>query len=559
MPAFCVYACILPFQTGGQKPIIALAMRGVHGWLNPVTFSVALALIAGGFIARAHLPTIPLADGDTWGYLNPALSWLGGSGFKETNERDWLYPALLAAILRMSGQFNAIVYVQRFLGLSGAFLFWLSWRSWLRLLAVPSFGFRVVSSIVALSLLSLYALSPQQALFENSIRPEGMLAFFEMIYFCCLLEFFHARWKLRQASLAILFGAGTLGFSYLVLLLKPSWGFSFGSTLLCLLGGTLGKTSRLVRFGPLLGGCAACLLLFAVPRGLGFEKQEARLFLPCTLVAVHAPQILETDAIVPSHNESNDALLPENFYQLLGVAYQPARADATRCPVLGFNQEYILYDSGFFSAIAQKENWTHRQLQAACYAAYFRAWRYVPISMMRKIIKQALIFLFPRSDDFYFTGKSTHFDSDLANSRSFLPSANFSPKVQEMYQSYVDSLEHYHANLTRLLGFRVLAAFAQAVAWLSFWLQAAFFLMLIIWSLPKRSPVRLAGFAAVAVLAATYGNVLTVAVVHTLDLPRYRFSYAPGLLLGLAMTGSLLLLLALEKRGKPRTVDVTST
>jgi hypothetical protein len=534
-------------------------MHRFDAWLNSVTFSVALALIVGGLIVRARLPTIPLADGDTWGYLNPALSWLSGSGFKETNERDWFYPALLAAILRLSGQFNAIVYVQRFLGLSGVLLFWLSWRRWLRFLAAPSFRFRIVSSVVALSLLSLYALSPQQALFENSIRPEGMLAFFEMMYFYCLLEFFRARWKLHQASLAIFFGAGTLGLSCLLLLLKPSWGFSFGSTLLCLLAGALGKANRLVRFGPLLSGSAACLLLFAAPRGLGFEKQKARLFLPCTLVAIHAPQILETSAIVSSRDESNDALLPENFYQLLSTAYQPAKADAARCPVLGFNEEYILYDSGFFSSIAQKENWTPQQLEAACYAAYFRAWRYVPISMMQKIIKQVLVFLFPSSDDFYFTGKSTHFDSDLVNSRSFLPSANFSPKVQEMYQSYIDSLERHHTNLTRLLGFRVLALFAQIVAWLSFWLQVAFFLALIIWALPKKSAVRLAGIAAVAVLAATYGNVLTVAAVHTLDLPRYRFSYAPGFLLGLAMTGSFLLLIALEKRREPRSEGVTST
>jgi hypothetical protein len=288
---------------------------------------------------------------------------------------------------------------------------------------------------------------------------------------------------------------------------------------------------------------------------LDFEKQEARLFLPRTLVAVHAPQILETNAMVPSRDESDDALLADNFYQLLGAAYQPARADAARCPVLGFNQEYILYDSGFFSSIAQKENWTNRQLQAACYAAYFRAWRHVPISMMQKIIKQASVFLFPSSNDFYFTGKSTHFDTDLANSRSFLSSANFSPRVQEMYQSYLESLGRHNTNPTRLLGFRVLAAFAQVVAWLSFWLQAAFFLTLIIWSLRKKSPVRLVGVATVAVLAATYGNVLTVAVVHTLDLPRYRFSYAPGLLLGLAMTASFLLLLALEKEvnSEPKT------
>jgi hypothetical protein len=44
----------------------------------------AVAILLGGLIVRARLPVTPLADGDTWGYLRPALSWLSGFGFQQT-------------------------------------------------------------------------------------------------------------------------------------------------------------------------------------------------------------------------------------------------------------------------------------------------------------------------------------------------------------------------------------------------------------------------------------------------------------------------------------------
>jgi hypothetical protein len=50
------------------------------------------------------------------------------------------------------------------------------------------------------------------------------------------------------------------------------------------------------------------------------------------------------------------------------------------------------------------------------------------------------------------------------------------------------------------------------------------------------------------VLAATYGNVLTIALLHSLDVVRYRVSYAPGFLLGLVMTTNYLLIFAFGTR-----------
>ena len=508
----------------------------------------AVAMVLGGLIVRARLPVIPLADGDTWGYLRPALSWLSGFGFQQTFGRDWLYPALLAGILKIGGDFSAITYVQRFLGLAGIFIFWLAWRSWLRLL--PARKPVWICFVLTLLLLALYALSPQQALLENTIRPEGMLAFFEMAYLYCLISFFLARWRFRKTGSAIVFGAATLGFSYVVLLLKPSWGFSLAFTFLCLLAGAFGNATRLLRFGPLLGGAATFALVLSLPKLLGFQK-DAQLFLPFTLVSLHSEQILETRPVVVSPGAHNAGVPDQIFYEELAKAYRPAKENPDHYNALGFDTDYIQYRSGFFSIIMQKEGWSDREMAAACYSAYFRAWVQAPWSMLEKIWKQLRLFAFPRAGDFYTTAESIDLNNELANSRQFLPDSELSAEVQKNYHSYRQTLERPEGNSSHPLGFRVLARLAHRLAWSSSWLQVAFFAVIIFVCLSREGrALRLAGLVALAVLAATYGNVLTIAVVHSLDVVRYRVSYAPGFLLGLAMTTNYLLIFALGTRNR---------
>lgn len=512
----------------------------------------AVVFVIGGLIVRSQLPSIPLADGDTWGYLRPALSWLSGLGFQQTYGRDWLYPALLAGILKIGGDFTAITYVQRFLGLAGIFVFWLAWRSWLRLLPVRKPVW--LCFVLTLLLFALYALSPQQALLENTIRPEGMLAFFEMVYLYCLISFFLARWRIRRTGSAIVFGAATLGFSYAVLLLKPSWGFSLGFTFLCLVAGAFGRTTRLMRFGPLLGGAAAFVLLFYLPKLLGFQKEDPQLFLPFTLVSIHSEQILETRPDEASASGHNPGLPDRTFYEELAKVYRPAKENPGHYNALGFDPDYILYRSGFFSTILQKEGWSGREMAKACYSAYFRAWLQAPSAMLEKVGKQMRLFVFPRAGDFYTTAESIDLSHELAISRPFLPDSELSADVQKTYQSYLQRLERSEGNLSHPLGFRVLARFAHYLAWSIFWLQVAFFaLLIIVLSNRKARALRLAGLVILAVLAATYGNVLTVAVVHSLDVVRYRVSYAPGFLLGLAMITNYLLTLVFGTRnfGQP--------
>src|SRR5260221_1873266 len=62
--------------------------------------------------------------------------------------------------------------------------------------------------------------------------------------------------------------------------------------------------------------------------------------------------------------------------------------------------------------------------------------------------------------------------------------------------------------------------------------------------------LRLPAFAVVMVSTAVYGNMLTVGIVHTLDLDRYRTGYVPALLLTLAMMVTFLY--AIAERGFQR-------
>jgi hypothetical protein len=242
---------------------------------NLFALIIVIAAVTGGLIVRVGFPDVPLADGDTWGYLHPALSWLSGLGFHQTCGRDWLYPALLAGILNIGGDFCAITFVQRFLGVAGIFIFWLAWRSWLGLLPAQRPLLRWVCFVPALALLALYALSTQQALLENTIRPEGVLAFFEMAYLYCLVSFFLARWKLRRTGPAIVFGTAAFTLSYVVWLLKPSWSLSLVFTVLCLGAGLFGRTT--LRLGgfvafAVLGATYGIVLAIAIGHSLEVSR-----------------------------------------------------------------------------------------------------------------------------------------------------------------------------------------------------------------------------------------------------------------------------------------------
>ena len=194
----------------------------------------------------------------------------------------------------------------------------------------------------------------------------------------------------------------------------------------------------------------------------------------------------------------------------------------------------------------QKEGWNDHEIAAACYSAYFRAWIQARSSMLQKVWKQIKLFLFPRAVDFYTTPKSIDLNYELAISRPFLRETELSPRLQKIYQLYIQKLERTESNRRYPHSSRFFHRLAGRLTWITRWLQGVFLATMIATCVSRQGrALRLSGFVVFAVLGATYGIVLAIAIGHSLDVSRYRVSYAPGFLLGLAMLTNYLLILAM--------------
>jgi hypothetical protein len=519
--------------------------------LDIASLLLVLAAVLWGIKQRSGLPAVPLLTPDSWGYLHPALSWLGGAGFQQTDGRAWFYPAILALILKTSGDFSWIVRVQQLLGLASAPLLWLGLRVWLSLFPKRTAVCHGLAALLGATTAAIHLFNTTQVRFEMTIEPEGVLAFFVLTYLVFALAYIRMRWVSRKDLLAIVFGAATLLSSYCVLLLKPSWGFAVIPSFLLLIAGIFDAGSRLLRWIPTPAAIVATGGLFILPPSLGFRRDAgSREFLPFTLVSIHAAQILqnaekehligETDP--PSANQE------ARFYQELKQAWIEARRVPLGCPTLGFAPDYIMYTKDFFRGFAAEEQLTDPNLIKLCYATYFKTWLQSPGAMLAKIGKELRIFLSAPSRDFAAHSVSKRRALDIA--ARFSPSPQVLLTVAEskdylrnqpMYMTYLAHLEKVYQDGWQIDCVNWLRYMSIGLAKLASIIQVAFFVSLIpIFSRPKFSDLRLPALAALMISTAAYGNMLTVGVVHTLDLDRYRTGYVPALLLTLVIMVTVL-------------------
>ena len=520
-----------------------------------------LAGVLWGIKQRSGLPAVPLLTPDSWGYLHPALSWLGGAGFQQTDGRAWFYPGILTLILKIGGDFSWIVRVQQFFGLASAPVLWFGLRIWLSLFPKRTLVCHGLAVFLGAMTAAIYLLNTTQVRFEMTIQPEGVLAFFVLTYLLLALAYIRMRWVSYKDWLAIFFGAATLLTSYCVLLLKPSWGFALIPSFLLLVGGIFGGGSRLLRWIPVFAAVVVTGGLFIFPHLLGFRLDAgSRTFLPFTLVSIHAAQIVEnaekqhliteTDSSRRSGAET-DTPSPDQedrFYQELKQAWIEARKVPLGCPTLGFAPDYIMYTKDFFRGFANEQKLTDSELIGLCYTTYFKTWLGSPGAMLAKIGKELRIYLSAPSRDF-----AAH---SVSKRRALEISTRFSPAPQDLltgaeskdylrnqpvYLSYLANLAKVYQDGWKIDCVNWLRYVAIVLAKLASIIQVAFFVSLIpVFSNRRLSDLRLPALAAIIVSTAVYGNMLTVGVVHTLDLDRYRTGYVPALLLTLVIMTTVL-------------------
>ena len=523
-----------------EQPFAALnrgLFRIPSAVLLVVEVLVLLAMLAAAWRQRSVMPLVPSADPDAWGYLYPALSWLGGFGLQQTSGRDWLYPAMLALFLKTSGSFAGIVLWQKSLAMISGILMAVTWRCWVSTLPFRRWILFLVSLGGLLPILSQLT-NPQNIYFETSIRPEAVLSFFVYAQLACLMGYYKYRWQTPKALPSTILGAAAIVLSYACLWLKPSWLLAFVVTAAPVFAGVFGRVPSLKTrlLTPALGIVFSLLVLW-LPSAVFLIKDSASVtMLPDALFAVHARLI---DAMLNARIATLSDSDPEKakLRALVTVLENELPAAEVDRPYekLGFNADYLMHSPPLTEALYRYTGNDDRKFRAFCISCYRDAALYDPSAFARKISVQFTHFLFPTPDTFYkdFHDFAEYYQDSATNLDPDLPD-RFPANIREMYHRYRADLAvraGISLKLNRKSKFRTFRhVFAPWVLPLEI-LFVLTFAASLIWR-PLRD-MRFGGWAAVSLFSAPLGNALTVCIVHALDINRYRHTYGGFLLFAL--------------------------
>jgi hypothetical protein len=509
-----------------------LRLPGLLGWF------VLVLLIAAAAAIRLRIAPVAVSEWDSWGWLDPALSWLGGTGFRERFEREWLYGAFIAACLRLTGSFSGYIVVQQVLGLFAGILMWLTWRTWTALFP-KHVVFEIVTVTTGLLVIAIYLFSPIALLLELSIRPEGIMAFTAFLQLFCIASYCRFRWHKPRPVGSLVYGALATPLAYALFVLKPNWLLAVPATTLPIFVGVFGRAIPLsVRLlTPLLGLFLIAVALILPDKLLFIRTAETRVVLPMTLFTIHADVIQESmkrELERPRGSEERRRFL-EAFLPVLDREMETARTLAGYYPKLGFDPDYLMYRSTIFPFLEKDRGMTLEDIAAFCRRSFVSAIVREPFGYARKVLIQLGYFFFPDDGTFFRTRikMGQLYEYVLTTVPASLDNSIRQP-VRELFDVYRQNVVQQTAQSASLEVFRPFRTFLRGVRSTAFWIEVAFFLSLAACLLlSSLASLRLPGFVAAIFFLAPASNALTVALIHALDNSRYRGSYGPLLLFAL--------------------------
>jgi hypothetical protein len=503
------------------------------GWLAMTVLMIYAAM------TRFRISPTAVSEWDSWGWLSPALSWLGGMAFREQFEREWLYGAFIAGCLRLTGSFSGLIVIQQALGLFAGLLMWLTWRTWATLFP-RDLLFEVASVSLGLFVVAVYFFSPIAIALELAIRPEGIMAFVAFLQLYCITSYCKFRWHKPRPFASTVFGALAILLAYALFVLKPNWLLAVPVTTLPVFVGVLETsiplTVRLLT--PVLG----LILIFAtllLPEKMFFvPSTETRVVLPMTLFTIHADVIqkdMQRELAREGTPESRRHFL-EAFLQVFEPEMQTARTLAKYYPRLGFDPDYLMYRSPVFPFLENTYSMSRKQIADFCRNSFLSAIWNQPLGYARKVFTQLGYFFFP--DDATFFRKRIEMGKLYDYVRTTVPDTldeTMSKPVRDLYRTYRENVIARSGESASLEVFRPFVPSLRALAAGAFYIGIAFlasFAACLI--LKSLAPLRLPGLIALIFFLAPAGNALTIALIHALDNSRYRGSYGPLLLFALA-------------------------
>jgi len=518
-------------KPSGPSRVLASVLMGIE----MLVLCVVLAL---AWKAWQVWPRVPLADPDTWGYLNPALTWLSGQGFQQTDGRDWLYPAMLAMFLKTTATFTGIAAWQKFLGLCSGIFMAITWRCWVSLLPFNRWT-RFVLALLGAWPIYVQLVNQQTIFFGMSLRPESVLPLFVYAQLACVMGYCKYRWQTPRSNPATLLGIAAIALAFGCLVLKPSWYFATVTTSLPVAIGFFGRAlpPRVRLWTPILGVVAA-LAIFSLPARFFVIRDGASVtLLPDALLCVHA-EFVERDlnarlAAMPDSDPGKARL--RDFVSVLESEIHHAKTQHKVYEKLGFDADYLMHSDTLSKAITAYAGDARGKFRKFCLNAYFSAVLHSPLAYTEKILSQFMHFVRPAPktffDDQMNLSKAYHDTATVWNGKGL---ARLTSDVQEMYIEYGRQIDLQAAQTMLMAKLPMMRKFRQIMADGALPVELLFFgtlALVAMWSPLQK--LRVAGWAVLFLFLAPAGNAFGVCIVHTLDIYRYRVTYGGYLLFAL--------------------------
>lgn len=488
-------------------------------------------LVAALFVLAAWqrfaLPLDPIADPDTWGYLAPALRSLLGAEFGHTYGRNFVYPGFVLWLLRGFGDFRAIVIAQHLLGLMAGGILLLTWRRARALVRHAKLGHEIHGGL-GLILTAIFLFSGEQILFEIELRPEGVAAFLIGLTLYLSLQFIICCFLEKRAAATVGFGIGTVFSVLLLVSAKPSFRFVAAVTLLPIAIFFFRHGWFRQKMALAIGGLSCAVVLLLPEYYLSRDDEATRTFLPTQLFVMHADLIrdqladdLQRGAKTPYPRE----LLDRVHHELVIELGRSIESHPVHFRSLGFCPDYLMYEPGSINAKLRDTFETSDSRSAFYRYCYLRIWRERPWQVIRRIGRQMALF-YARTCPAY---KRDRFLNLTSGYQDGITSLNVQP-YPELWMSYPPAVLYF--NRTELLGRSAPSIHQAAPLRLVLSLLARLYRPLLLITivggvvcfLRRRCRDALSWLA--AWVASLYlwnlACCLEVAIIHSLDVPRYN-------------------------------------
>jgi hypothetical protein len=488
-------------------------------------WSAIVVIFAWAAWLRFQLPLDPIAVPS---YVIPAFRKLIGAEFGHLHLGGTvIYPGFVYLLVRAFGDFRAITVIQHLLGLLAGGVLLLTWRRIRDF--IPSARLpRPIHSCLGLFAAVIYLFSKEPLCFEMSIRPEGVCGFLIAINLYFLIQFTACCFLEARRTATVIYGIAVVFSSILLASVKPSFWLSAIVALLPI--GIFffrqGWSSQKIA---LTGGVAVSAALLLLPERILIRNDRAReCVLPTQLFVIHANLI--RDQMADDLKRGAKGPYPREWLERVqaSLCTEIAKSIAegpVNFPTLGFDPDYLMFNRTSIGSQLRREFANHSSALCAFYWFYYwRIWQQRPFLVVRKIAREIAIFYAPKCPA-YQSKKSRSLTKEYSVSVTSLEQQHYR-KIWTAYQPAIDFMRR-----TELLARSAPAARQSAFIGRSLSILAVTYLPLLLIALTLSAFVlsrathrkRLGWLGALVLFVYSYNlaNCLEVAVIHSLQNPRY--------------------------------------